>query len=1085
MDSRSSQNNRRTSVYDSLLTGMRRLMVLAILLGLGFLALWFYAKHRVHEEIRLHVESALAQHYASRGIIVKVGAARLIEGHGIEVRGIVFARQSDNKKLSEIARVDELFVSSNIAIKDLLSMKPPLVDHVALRRMKLNLAREPDGTWDVEWLLPLPRMGESKAPVSIENSTIELRLSDDEQKKLLRLRDVFVTISQQESPEVFSVRGTTSSEDIGQFKFGGVIDVDTGALEFQGDMSDLQISPDLIASLPLDLPEPLRPLASLRGVVSCNFSAARGPDTNDELTFSVDGSLSHGQIDDPRLPHLVTDISTDLHCDNGGFRVENFSGQCGASTVSLSYVQQGFDQNSPRRLKINANELVLDQRIVEVLPSEIRNSWDKFAPQGTIDADVQLTFDGAKWTPNITVKCVDVSFAYYEFPYRVRGCIGTLDWKEDLLIVDLRALIGGRMARFEGRVMNPGPRFTGRVDVTLDGPITLNEELISAIKPSSQSVVRDFHPSGKVTFSGYIERQDLRQGKPDRKLVVQLLDCAVKHERFPYPIDRIRGTLEMLNGDWEFLNLEGFNDHGRITGYGKFRRDVDGRDFTELTFNGEEIPLDDELRSAMNPRIRQAWSDLRPRGTLDSVHVDWWISKSDRINSIEVHARKSLSEQQDVAGRSLTIYPVWFPYRMDEVTGVFRYRDGQVTLEEISAKHGDARISLAGQCNFTDDTWQVVLTDIAARSIRPDKDLIAALPGQLGTAISTLKVTGLMTIDGSLNVYKDADPRLPLRAGWDLNLDMEDGQLDCGLQFNEVRGAMHLAGNYNKYGFRSRGKLDIDSAMYKDIQLTAIRGPIWIDGFRVAFGRWARSGEVGETPPPLTAKVFGGTLEGDAQIATIGNSRFTVQGRLKGAELEQVARDLGTKVTTVTGKADAQIRLTGNKQGTYTLDGDGKVQVYNSDVYEVPLMISLLKSMSERRAERFAFKSSNMDFRIKGENIYFDRIDFSGDRFSLRGKGEMNLDRQINLTFYTILGRSEFQVPIVSPILGLASRQIWQIHVDGTLDNPNPPVREVLPGLNESLRQLFPELETPRNSIPDRSALSPRKVLDRGGLLRK
>jgi hypothetical protein len=124
-----------------------------------------------------------------------------------------------------------------------------------------------------------------------------------------------------------------------------------------------------------------------------------------------------------------------------------------------------------------------------------------------------------------------------------------------------------------------------------------------------------------------------------------------------------------------------------------------------------------------------------------------------------------------------------------------------------------------------------------------------------------------------------------------------------------------------------------------------------------------------------------------------------------------------------------------------------------------------------------------MDFRIQGPDIYFDRIDFNGDAISLRGNGEMNLDRQINLNFYSIVGRNEFLVPIVSPILGLASREILRIHLDGTLDNPNPPVREVLPGLNETLRQLFPELEgrdgLSRLEMPpdeaDRRAMLPRR----------
>ena len=48
---------------------------------------------------------------------------------------------------------------------------------------------------------------------------------------------------------------------------------------------------------------------------------------------------------------------------------------------------------------------------------------------------------------------------------------------------------------------------------------------------------------------------------------------------------------------------------------------------------------------------------------------------------------------------------------------------------------------------------------------------------------------------------------------------------------------------------------------------------------------------------------------------------------------------------------------------------------------------------------------------------------------------------------------------LISPLLGMVSRKLWRIHIDGTLDEPNPPDREPLPELNESLRNLFPEFD--------------------------
>ena len=59
-------------------------------------------------------------------------------------------------------------------------------------------------------------------------------------------------------------------------------------------------------------------------------------------------------------------------------------------------------------------------------------------------------------------------------------------------------------------------------------------------------------------------------------------------------------------------------------------------------------------------------------------------------------------------------------------------------------------------------------------------------------------------------------------------------------------------------------------------------------------------------------------------------------------------------------------------------------------MYELPVMISLLKILSIRPPDQNAFSDATIDYRIEGEHIYFDRIDFHGDAISLRGKGEMD-----------------------------------------------------------------------------------------------
>ena len=117
--------------------------------------------------------------------------------------------------------------------------------------------------------------------------------------------------------------------------------------------------------------------------------------------------------------------------------------------------------------------------------------------------------------------------------------------------------------------------------------------------------------------------------------------------------------------------------------------------------------------------------------------------------------------------------------------------------------------------------------------------------------------------------------------------------------------------------------------------------------------------------------------------------------------------------------------------------------------------------MSIRPPDQNAFSDATIDYRIEGEHIYFDRIDFRGDAISLRGQGEMDFQSAIRLTFYALVGRGELDVPVVKQVFRGASQQLMCIHVDGTLQNPETR-KEALPALNQALQQIREELQTRR-----------------------
>jgi hypothetical protein len=141
------------------------------------------------------------------------------------------------------------------------------------------------------------------------------------------------------------------------------------------------------------------------------------------------------------------------------------------------------------------------------------------------------------------------------------------------------------------------------------------------------------------------------------------------------------------------------------------------------------------------------------------------------------------------------------------------------------------------------------------------------------------------------------------------------------------------------------------------------------------------------------------------------------------------------------------------------------MELRDADIYELPQMVAMLKILSVREPDRTAFTSSRANFRIEGEHVYFDKIDFYGDAISLKGSGEMGLDRKLALNFYAVVGRDEFDLPLVGELIRGASEQMMLVRVDGRLDHPNIR-REHFPGVNQALQEIQAGLQQSSGAPP-------------------
>jgi hypothetical protein len=418
--------------------------------------------------------------------------------------------------------------------------------------------------------------------------------------------------------------------------------------------------------------------------------------------------------------------------------------------------------------------------------------------------------------------------------------------------------------------------------------------------------------------------------------------------------------------------------------------------------------------------------------------------------------------------QTASIEPVHFPYRLDRLDGVLVYRDGHVTLERCKAQHGAVRVSTEGYCDFqSDGRWNIQLVGLTVDRLRADRELIQALPERLRKPLVELNPSGSINLRGDVALERAGRPEEPLRSRWDVRLGLQQSNLQFGgVSLENVHGEASLLGGFDGQQVQSRGELAVDSFTYKDCQFTQVKGPIWIDESRVLFGSWVDQRAKGPAtnpatgpprpPRPITASLFGGKFDADGWVILGSEPRFGLNATLTDGDLARCALEATAGRHKLRGRILANVLLTGSGHTRNTLSGRGSIRLSDGDVYELPVMISLLKILSIRPPDQKAFSDATIDYRIEGEHIYFDRIDFHGDAISLRGKGELDFQSVVRLTFYATVGRGELDLPVIKQVFRGAAQQIMLIHVDGTLQNPETR-REALPGVSHVLQELTGE----------------------------
>lgn len=1067
-----------------------------------------YALYRINARLRYHVQAELEKRFPR--LEIDVGSVRLVERKGISVRHLEYSIPGEAGRPKRlILAVEEMFLESPVTLQALLR-KEVRIDRIILRNSIFRLTRDADGRFEELRRFHAEPSSNRAMPIEVSEGILLYEDLAAESTAPLKISGVCLTLTPPEGPTrptllsdlenntppptAWKIDGSARGDLFRQLTFRGNYDPSNGHWELGADCRQFDWTPDLCAYARLRRPlveksAYRRSIESFQGRFDWTLSARSDPDAAAGFRFALDGILSQGRAEFYEIKRTLSELNTRFRITDDSIVVEQLTGIGEAARLVFSYVQDGLTQPRSATLATRLRGLTFDGELARVLApflnAETKRLLAQYDYRGTADLDAEMSFRDGRWKPKtLSMNLSELTFSYRPFPYKVERVRGHLHVDETARLV---FRLNSReeepvKAEIVGEYQNVFVDPVGEVRIR-GREVPIDAKLLDSLPKEQRRVVESLRPEGKINATLSIKLPPNDQPL-EKRFAIGLNNISIRYDRFPYPLRDICGELHLDDETWTFQNIAGTNEAAYVQCGGYLKpapvlgaAPDSGETTTEflLRIQAEELPLNGQLAEALlDPDQRNLLAGLRARG---KINLDAQILYRSHDNRLHLEFLASPCPET-------SIYPVQFPYRIENVQGVFHYKDGVVRSKQLQGRNRETELKTGVVCRFdSDGRWMLRLDPLTVNRLPSHREILDALPSKVQNTLEGLQVRKPFNLEGSLELSKQGE-EAPLRTAWDLVAVLHQNDARIGIPVENVFGKIGLVGYSEGDDFRLAGELKLDSLTVKGFQATELSGPFFYDGSSNQFYVGQTAGKRLPPPPPdlarmeafrhspwfvgtqqtrpIAGRLFGGTVFGSGLVVMNNGVSYSIHTDLVGASLAQIAQELEPNARRIAGTINCRSSLWGEGYKMETLGGKGTIELRNADIYEAPGMVRLLRELSIREIDpnAGAFSSSDIDFRIQGHRVVLNSIIFEGGVFSLTGSGEMRIDnREVNLIMKTRLGNRRTQIPVISDILGGAGDQIIQLNVQGPITDPTVS-RVALPEIRKAIQQIQGEETT-------------------------
>ncbi len=380
--------------------------------------------------------------------------------------------------------------------------------------------------------------------------------------------------------------------------------------------------------------------------------------------------------------------------------------------------------------------------------------------------------------------------------FRLEDVEGELRWSGTRVEAELTGYLNGNQCQVSGILYVPEGKQVTWADVGFELEVSVDRFELPVLSPdpdgrNARFVQRfamlrylydRYDPHGAFRIELSVRRDPLTDDG------VQVTRCAAyplggdaAYFKYPLRLTDVTGVIEYTPEGVQ-VDVQGAYGGGQITVHCTSPR-ISPHTGLDLTIEGINIPLDEEMYAALRQHHQDLWRRFSPNG---------WVNVLLKVHREDEPEPSTAPFENEVDVEFLGVDGAFasFPYPFENLSGCISVVRGETEVHRITGQRGEARLTVTGTSRKIDSKRQEMDLELVVSDLVVDPELIGCFPAETRETVKRFALTGSVDLSGTITREPDAD-----HVDFDLRGALKNGSTcheRVPIRLSDVRGDFRI-----------------------------------------------------------------------------------------------------------------------------------------------------------------------------------------------------------------------------------------------------------------------------------------------------